>query len=110
MLENLKVLDFTTLLPGPYATFLLASMGAKVTKVSAPGKIDLVLESGPRASTGETANRIWLHHSKDEIFVDLKNEEGLRKILKLIESGQYNCIFEQFRPESWISWVSVIKR
>ena len=98
MLENLKVLDFTTLLQGPYATFLLASMGAKVTKVSAPGKIDLVLESGPRASTGETANRIWLHHNKDEIFVDLKNKEGLRKILKLIESGQYNCIFEQFRP------------
>lgn len=97
MLENLKVLDFTTLLPGPYATFLLASMGAKVTKVSAPGKRDLVLESGPRASTGETANRIWLHHNKDEIFVDLKNKEGLRKILKLIESGQYNCIFEQFR-------------
>lgn len=53
MLENLKVLDFTTLLPGPYATFLLASMGAKVTKVSAPGKIDLVLESGPRQVRGK---------------------------------------------------------
>lgn len=98
MLNDLKILDFTTLLPGPYATFLLASMGAKVTKVSAPGKADLVLESGPRASTGETANRIWLHHRKDEIFIDLKSEEGLAKVVELLKSGDYNCIFEQFRP------------
>ncbi len=98
MLRNLKVLDFTTLLPGPYATFLLASMGAKVTKVSAPGKFDLVLEGGPRASNGETANRIWLHHHKEEIFVDLKSDEGLTKILNMLKAGEYNCIFEQFRP------------
>ena len=98
MLKNLKILDFTTLLPGPYATFLLASMGAKVTKVSAPGKTDLVLEGGPRASSGETANRIWLHHNKEEIFVDLKSEAGLEKILGLLKAGAYNCIFEQFRP------------
>lgn len=98
MLKNLKILDFTTLLPGPYATFLLASMGAKVTKVSAPGKTDLVLEGGPRASSGETANRIWLHHNKEEIFVDLKSEAGLEKILGLLKAEAYNCIFEQFRP------------
>ena len=92
MLKNLKVLDFTTLLPGPYATFLLASMGAKVTKVAAPGKVDLVLEGGPRAGNGETANRIWLHHNKDEIFVDLKQRRGLEKITELLKSGQYNCL------------------
>ena len=98
MLKNLKVLDFTTLLPGPYATFLLAFMGAKVTKVAAPGKVDLVLEGGPRAGNGETANRIWLHHNKDEIFVDLKQRQGLEKIAELLKAGEYNCIFEQFRP------------
>ena len=98
MLRNLKILDFTTLLPGPYATFMLASMGAKVTKVSAPGKPDLVLEDGPRASTGDTANKIWLNHRKDEIVANLKDSNDLEKIKQLLRDGEYNCIIEQFRP------------
>lgn len=35
-LEGLKILDFTTLLPGPYATLVLADLGAEVLKVSSP--------------------------------------------------------------------------
>ena len=41
-LSNLKILDFTTLLPGPYATLMLADMGAEVLKVSSKSKVDLV--------------------------------------------------------------------
>ena len=46
LLSDLKILDFTTLLPGPYATWLLAEMGAEVLKISAPNKTDMVLELG----------------------------------------------------------------
>lgn len=38
-LENLKILDFSTLLPGPYASLMLADMGAEVLKISAPGNL-----------------------------------------------------------------------
>lgn len=98
MLGNLKILDFTTLLPGPYATSVLNSMGASVTRVVAPGKSDLVLESGPKAADGETANRKWLTYNKDEIIVDLKTRSGVETIRRLIKEEYYNCIFEQFRP------------
>ncbi len=40
-LSTLKVLDFSTLLPGPYATMMLADMGAEVLRVEAPDRVDL---------------------------------------------------------------------
>ena len=45
-LDGLKVLDFSTLLPGPYATLMLADMGAEVLKVSSASKPDIVLDYG----------------------------------------------------------------
>ena len=40
-LHSLKVLDFSTLLPGPYATLLLADLGAEVLRIEAPDRVDL---------------------------------------------------------------------
>ena len=41
-LSSLKVLDFSTLLPGPFASLLLADMGAEVLRVESPSRMDLV--------------------------------------------------------------------
>ncbi len=41
-LASLRVLDFTTLLPGPFATMILADLGADVLRVEAPNRPDLV--------------------------------------------------------------------
>lgn len=98
LLENLKILDFTTLLPGPYATWMLAEMGAKVLKISAPNRKDLVLESKPKTKKGLSANRVWLNNQKDEIFLNLKEKSGKKEIERLIKEEGYNCIIEQFRP------------
>ena len=62
-LSNLKVLDFTTLLPGPYASMQLADMGAEVIKISSPSKYDLVLETDPKIQ-GKSANLLWLNRNK----------------------------------------------
>ena len=47
VLGGLKVLDFTTLLPGPFATMILADMGAEVLRIASGSRPDLVSESPP---------------------------------------------------------------
>ncbi len=47
-LRSLKLLDFTTLLPGPFATLLLADMGADVLRVEAPHRHDTIRSAPPR--------------------------------------------------------------
>lgn len=98
LLDNLKILDFTTLLPGPYATWMLGEMGAHILKISAPGRKDLVLDSEPKTQNGLSANRAWLNNKKKEIFLNLKEEAGKKEIIRLIKEEGYNCIIEQFRP------------
>ncbi|NLB89243.1 MAG: CoA transferase, partial [Syntrophomonadaceae bacterium] len=41
-LEGLKILDFTTLLPGPYATMMLADMGAEVLRIVSASRSDII--------------------------------------------------------------------
>jgi alpha-methylacyl-CoA racemase len=94
-LSNLKILDFTTLLPGPYATMQLADMGAEVLKISAPSKKDLVLELEPKIK-GKSANLLWLNRNKKTMELDLKTEKGVEIVKKLIK--EYDIVVEQFRP------------
>lgn len=94
-LENLKVLDFTTLLPGPYATMILADLGADIIKISSPSKYDLVLEQEPKVND-KSANLLWLNRNKKTLALNLKKEESIEIIKKLIE--EYDIIIEQFRP------------
>lgn len=94
-LSNLKILDFTTLLPGPYASMILADMGADVIKISSPSKYDLVLEEGPKIDE-RSANLLWLNRNKKTLALNLKTKEAIKIVEKLI--GEYDIILEQFRP------------
>lgn len=97
MLHDLKILDFTTLLPGPYATLLLSDMGARVIKISSPKRRDLVLEYEPFIEgTDLSANEAWLGRGKRNIFLDLKHPGAKEIIKKLIMD--YDIVIEQFRP------------
>ena len=96
-LENLKVLDFTTLLPGPYATLVLADLGADVLKVSSPSKKDIVLEYEPFVDgTDIAANEAWLGRNKRNLFLNLKNPAAVDIVKRLIM--EYDIVIEQFRP------------
>lgn len=94
-LSNLKILDFTTLLPGPFATMQLADMGADVIKISSPSKYDLVLESEPKIG-GKSANLLWLNRNKKTLALNLKTEEAIDIIKELIK--EFDILVEQFRP------------
>jgi len=94
-LGNLKVLDFSTLLPGPYATMLLADMGADVLRVEAPGRLDLTRVMPPLEAGVSTAHT-FLNRGKRSLGLDLKKEGSAEVIRRLVKD--YDVVIEQFRP------------
>lgn len=96
-LDGLKVLDFSTMLPGPYATLMLADLGAEVLKVSSRDKFDLVVHWPPKLeNTDTTAAAAWLGRNKKTIFLNLKKTEAVEAVKKLVM--EYDIVVEQFRP------------
>jgi crotonobetainyl-CoA:carnitine CoA-transferase CaiB-like acyl-CoA transferase len=94
-LENLKILDFTTLVPGPFATMMLADMGADVLRVESPTRPDMVRAMGPYADGTSTGHGL-LNRNKRSIGLDLKKPEAVAIAKKLV--AQYDIVIEQFRP------------
>ena len=98
-LHGLKILDFSTLLPGPFATLTLADLGADVLTVTAPGKPDIVTLWGPKLpGTESSAAAAWIDRNKRSIILNLKKPEAAEAVKKLITEEGYNIILEQFRP------------
>lgn len=96
-LEGLKILDFSTLLPGPFATTMLADLGAEVLKISGPGKPDIVLDYPPFIEgTTVSANQTWLGRNKKTMLLNLKKPGAVEVVKKLIM--EYDIVMEQFRP------------
>lgn len=95
ILSGLKILDFTTLLPGPFATMMLADMGADVLKIESPERVDLTKVLGPM--DGEVSAVFGhLNRSKRSLALDLKKEEAKEVIYQLVKD--YDIVVEQFRP------------
>jgi len=94
-LLGLKILDFTTLLPGPYATQLLADMGAEVLRVEAPNRPDLLKMMPPKVGKVSAAHAS-INRNKQSIAIDLKHEQAKEIIGKLL--NEYDIVIEQFRP------------
>ncbi len=93
-LQGLLVLDFSTLLPGPLATLMLAEAGAEVVKVERPGGEDM--RRFPPKVGSEAAPFAVLNAGKKTVVADLKTEDGRRSVMPLIERA--DILVEQFRP------------
>lgn len=94
-LSSLKVLDFSTLLPGPFASLLLADMGAEVLRVESPSRLDLVRVLPPHDG-GVSASHAYLNRNKRSIALDLKQAEAVAVVKQLV--AEYDIVLEQFRP------------
>ena len=94
-LSHLKVLDFSTLLPGPYATMMLADMGAEVLRVEAPDRVDLAKIMPPFDGKFSTTFS-YLSRGKQTLPLNLKAEGSVEKIKALVRD--YDIVIEQFRP------------
>lgn len=94
-LSSLKVLDFSTLLPGPFGTMMLADLGAEVLRVESPTRPDMV-RMMPPYENGQSAVHGYLNRSKRSLAIDLKKPGAKEIIYELVK--EYDIVVEQFRP------------
>lgn len=94
-LGGLKVLDFSTLLPGPMASLILSDAGASVVKVERPGSGD-EMRGYPVAFGEASVNFAMLNRGKSSLCVDLKDPGGREVLLPYLEAA--DVVIEQFRP------------
>ena len=85
-LENLRVLDLSRMLPGPYCTMLLADLGAEV----------IMIEHESGSGLGKRRVDFYIFRNKKSIILDLKNNRGREIFYKLAATA--DVIVEGFRP------------
>jgi len=94
-LEDIVVLDFTRLLPGPFCTQLLANLGADVIKIE-DLQLGDYMRSVPPLVDGVSYPFVMVNRGKRSLAVDLKTPEGQDIIRKLARRA--DVVVEQFRP------------
>ena len=95
-LEGLRVLDLSRILAGPFASMMLADLGAEVIKVERPGSGDDTRGWGPPFAAGESAYFLSVNRGKKSVTLDLKHPEGRRLARSLAERS--DVLLENFRP------------
>ncbi|HON62273.1 MAG TPA: CaiB/BaiF CoA-transferase family protein [Deltaproteobacteria bacterium] len=100
LLEGIRILDFTYLLPGPFATMMLSDLGAEVLRVESPSRIDMARLAPPFVDKDGQIScmHATLSRNKKSIALDLKNPWSIDIIKRLIREKGYTIVVEQFRP------------
>jgi crotonobetainyl-CoA:carnitine CoA-transferase CaiB-like acyl-CoA transferase len=96
VLKDIRVLDFTHVLAGPFGSMLLGDLGADIIKVEHPIRGKMTREIGHPVQNGFSGNFLSVNRNKKSICVDLKKSEGVAVIKRIVK----NCdaLMENFRP------------
>ena len=94
-LQDLKVLDLTRVVAGPYAGSILGDFGAQVLKIEIPGRGDDARAYGPYEN-GESMYYANLNRNKKGITLNLKTEKGKDIFRKLAQDA--DILLENYRP------------
>jgi crotonobetainyl-CoA:carnitine CoA-transferase CaiB-like acyl-CoA transferase len=94
-LSGIRVIDFSTLLPGPMATLILAEAGAEVIRIERPGMGEELRQYQPRFADTSVSFAL-LNRGKRSICIDLKAPGATKRLHPLVESA--DVLVEQFRP------------
>jgi crotonobetainyl-CoA:carnitine CoA-transferase CaiB-like acyl-CoA transferase len=87
-LEGIRVVDFSHFIAGPFATMILADIGAEVIKIEAPGRGDDLRRYPPvDARLKHGAPFLWTNRNKRSVAIDLKSPEGLEIARDLIRTA-----------------------
>jgi crotonobetainyl-CoA:carnitine CoA-transferase CaiB-like acyl-CoA transferase len=95
-LAGVRVVELSRVLAGPYATMVLADLGADVVKVERPGEGDETRSWGPPYAATEAAYFLAVNRSKRSVALDLKQPEG--RTLALDLCARADVVIENFRP------------
>ncbi len=94
-LAGVRILDLSRILAGPYATMMLADLGAEVIKIEPPGGDD-TRTWGPPFGGGEAAYFLAVNRGKKSVVLNLKTEAGKASLSRLIQES--DALVENFRP------------
>nr|WP_281378514.1 CoA transferase [Gordonia humi] len=95
-MSGVRVIDFTRVLSGPYATMTLAELGADVIKVEMPAVGDETRAWGPASVNGSSAYFAAVNRGKRSVTLDLGSSEGRLAARQLVSTA--DVLVENFRP------------
>lgn len=95
LLEDVRVLDLSRVLAGPFCGMLLGDMGADVIKIETPNKGDDSRQNPPFIN-GESCYFMNLNRNKRGITLNLKTQQGKKIFLDLVKDS--DVVIENFRP------------
>jgi crotonobetainyl-CoA:carnitine CoA-transferase CaiB-like acyl-CoA transferase len=94
-LQGIRVVDFSHFIAGPFATMILADMGAEVIKIEAPGRGDDLRRYPPvHPELKHGAPFLWTNRNKRSLAIDLKSPEGVAIARELIATA--DVVVENF--------------
>src|SRR5207253_3435360 len=87
-LDGIRVVDFSHFIAGPFATMILADMGAEVIKIEAPGRGDDLRRYPPvHSALNHGAPFVWTNRNKQSVALDLKSPAGVAIARELIATA-----------------------
>lgn len=96
MLEGIRVIDLTRVLAGPYATMLLADLGADVIKIEPP-QGDPMRQMGPPFEVdGRSPYFMAVNRNKRSVVLDLRKRRQREQFLSLVDTA--DVVVDNFRP------------
>ena len=95
-LAKLKILDFSRVLAGPFATMMLADLGAVVTKIEPPGGDETRQWGPPYDPAGDATYFQAVNRNKQSVVLDLSDRADLERALELARAA--DVVVENFRP------------
>ena len=94
-LSNIRILDLTRIMAGPYCTMYLADLGAEVIKIEIPGSGDDTRKFPP-FSNGESLYYCNLNRNKKGVTLNLKSDEGKEVFKEMVRNS--DVVVENYRP------------
>ncbi|SFB85988.1 Crotonobetainyl-CoA:carnitine CoA-transferase CaiB [Halobiforma haloterrestris] len=102
-LSGVRVIDCTQMLSGPFATQLLADLGAEIVKIERPDRGDITRSVGPEiGDSGLTAYFASLNRGKRSVELDMSTEDGAAALERLVETA--DVLVENYRPGTMEKW------